>query len=88
MKQCYVTSDILKNVPTLVDNLGKAGPESIFRYGNTEYIVSDDTAVDYVMKKLSFWDKLHPTRVAHAAINAYEAMLVAVSEMTDSTETK
>jgi len=88
MKQCYVTSDILKNVPTLVDNLGKAGPESIFRSGNTEYIVSDDTAVDYVMKKLSFWDKLHPTRVAHAAINAYEAMLVAVSEMTDSTENK
>lgn len=87
-RQCKVTSDILSRVPDLVENLGEAGPESLFQHDETEYVVSDDVAVSYVMKRLSFWDKLHPTRVAHAAINAYEAMLVAVSEEIDSLEKK
>lgn len=83
-REVKVTDAIFNSgsVPKLVEDLTYTKIESIFTKGDTDYIVSDKTAVDYALKNLSFWDKLNPRKVAHAGINAYEAMLVGITELT------
>lgn len=83
-REVKVTDEIFNfgSVPKLIEYLTYAKSESIFSKGDTDYIVSDKTAVDYALKNLSFWDKLNPRKVAHAGINAYEAMLVGITELT------